>query len=92
MLRTIRKWGYTLLSRHFYVGIGVGFFLASTMVFVSAQVVEEKPTAKVETVTYETICKGSFTVEETPTATIYKGSGAEANKYTFTEQKHATSS
>lgn len=29
MLRNIRKIGYTILSRHFYIGIGVGFFLAS---------------------------------------------------------------
>lgn len=31
MLRSIRKWGYTLLSRHFYIGIGVGFFLAGLL-------------------------------------------------------------
>jgi len=29
MLRNIRKIGYTLLSRHFYVGLGLGFFFAS---------------------------------------------------------------
>lgn len=29
MLRIIRKYAYTILSRHFYLGIGVGFFLAS---------------------------------------------------------------
>ena len=44
----VRNWIYTLLSRKFWVGIGIGFFLASFLTVVSAQEISDISVLKID--------------------------------------------
>ena len=107
---TIRKWIFALLSRNFWLGIGIGFFIASALtvaipshalttseknIIESDQESAMKYTGSyqpvynelVQVFTYETICKGFYTVEDNGVTITYTGFGELADQYTYTVDK-----
>lgn len=103
MLKTIRKIGYTVLSKHFYTGIAIGFVLATLLSIAQAQSIIETDQAQYlkqhgeyfvdvtnptfKINTYEKTCKGYFTVMETPTTYVYTGYGDLKDEFTYEIQK-----